>query len=478
MRNFTIVIFVFLSLIESLNAQIIIGTPSLGFTQACASSTFNTYNVTFTFSPVAALSPANQFKIELSDATGSFSSATTVYTSDAGAVTASPAILTFNLPLTTGGEGYKLRIKSTAPAATSGNSATFAAYYKIQDSPFSINNLVATATYCSGGSYLLTIDNPGTGTNDSPLNYPSLTFNWFKETSPTTSVFVAAGSSLSVNIPGIYYVETNYGTCTSNSFSNRVTVNEETLTGGSTITSSLGNPFCASAGTTTLSASAGNSYQWIKDGEAISGATNQTYDTDISGVYSVTINFGGCEETASIDLQTEQITSSIDVSDINNIETGESLIATVTTDVTNPDFKWYLNDTLISGATSNTYEATEFGDYKVVVTQTTGCVISNEFLYSVVLYEPFPDVAKIPNIISPNGDGINDTWIIPLAYVGGTNTQVTILSSQGKVVLQTNDYQNNWPENQIDFKSINPVYYYIITTQNNTTKKGSITVIK
>lgn len=478
MRNFTIVIFVFLSLIENLSAQLVIGNPSLGFTQACASSTFNTYNVTFTFSPVSSLGPTNQFSIELSDASGSFASPTTVFTSAAGAVTASPATLAFELPQTTGGEGYKLRIKSTAPAVTSGNSATFPAYYKIQDSPFSINNLVATATFCSGGSYLLTIDNPGTGTNDSPLKYPSLTFNWYRETSPTTSVFVAAGSSLSVNVPGKYFVETNYGTCTSNSFSNRVTVTEETLTGGSTITSSLGNPICASQGTTTLSASAGNSYQWIKDGEVISGATNQTYDTNVSGVYSVTINFGGCEETANIDLQTEQITSSIDVSDINRIETGESLIANVTTDANNPDFKWYLNDTLISGETSNTYEATEFGDYKVVVTQTTGCVISNEFLYKVELYEPFPDVEKIPNLISPNGDGVNDTWIIPLQYVSGTNTQVTILSSQGKVVLQTNDYQNNWPENQIDFKNINPVYYYIITTQNNTTKKGSITVVK
>ena len=60
--------------------------------------------------------------------------------------------------------------------------------------------------YCSGSSYLLTIDNPGTGTNDSPLQYPSLTFDWYKETSPTMSVFVSSGSSLNVNEPGTYAV--------------------------------------------------------------------------------------------------------------------------------------------------------------------------------------------------------------------------------------------------------------------------------
>jgi len=92
--------------------------------------------------------------------------------------------------------------------------------------------------------------------------------------------------------------------------------------------------------------------------------------------------------------------------------------------------------------------------------------------------EPFPDVENIPNLISPNNDGINDTWVIPQVYVAGTNTQVVILSSQGKVMLQTNNYQNNWPENQIDFNAVNPVYYYIITTATNKTKKGSITVVK
>jgi hypothetical protein len=40
------------------------------------------------------------------------------------------------------------------------------------------------------------IDNPGTGTNDSPLKYPSLTFKWFKEPS---LVPIATTPSLTVN---------------------------------------------------------------------------------------------------------------------------------------------------------------------------------------------------------------------------------------------------------------------------------------
>lgn len=481
MKNFTfinILVFFVFFLTETISAQIVIGKPGLGFSQACASTSFNTYNTTFTFSPDTALGGTNQFIIELSDNTGSFTNATVVYTSTQGAVTTSPATLSFSLPTTTAGEAYKIRIKSTAPAATSTGSDAFAAYYKIQDTPFTINNLISAGAYCAGGSYLLTIDNPGIGENDSPLKYPSLTFNWYKvnEANPTTSVFVASGETLSVNTPGTYFAKTNYGTCTSESYSNRVTISEAISGGTSTITSSLGNPYCSSEGATTLSAINGNSYKWLKDGTEIQGATNQTYVTNEAGTYSVTVNLGNCTTTATINLENSGFISSIDVPEFNTLGTGETLVATVTTDASSPEFEWYFNETIIAGATGSSFEASEMGNYKVVITQTDGCVASTEHSFSIS--EPFPDVENIPNLISPNNDGINDTWVIPQAYVAGTNTQVVILSSQGKVMLQTDNYQNNWPENQIDFNAVNPVYYYIITTATNKTKKGSITVVK
>lgn len=469
-----------LFLSEQINAQIVIGAPNLGFTQACASESFNSYNLTFVFSPESALSPTNQFIIEMSDESGSFASPTVVFTSAAGAVTASPATLNFSLPTDTSGEGYRLRIKSTAPVATSSGSVVFAAYYKVQDSPFSINNLVSTGAYCTGGSYLLTIDNPGTGDNDSPLNYPSLTYNWYRETGPTTSVFVAEGNSLTVTQEGTYFVETNYGTCTSNSFSNRVTISEATSgDADATIVSSLGNPFCPEQGLTTLATIGGNSYQWYKDGELISGATEQTYQTDESGIFSVNVDLGSCQASGSINLVSESFTASLNISDEATLEEGETLNVMVTTTAINPEFEWYLNDVLIPNATDDSFEVSEFGNYSVVIYQTSGCVVSRKLLFTInEPIEQFPNVANIPNLISPNGDGVNDTWVIPTDYVSGTDTEVVIMTSQGKIVLQTNDYQNNWPENQLEFNSINPVYYYIITAPNKEPKKGSITIVK
>ncbi|MCB0400335.1 MAG: gliding motility-associated C-terminal domain-containing protein [Winogradskyella sp.] len=466
---------------ETIEAQIVIGQPNLGFSQACASDSFNTYSATFVFSPTTGLNASNQFTIELSDADGSFSNAEVIYTSSPGWITTSPATVDFSIPETTAGENYRIRIKSSAPVATSTPSVAFAAYYKLQDSPFTINNLVSTGAYCTGGSYLLTIDNPGTGNNDSPLNYPTLTYNWYKETGPTTSVFVAEGSSLLVDEEGTYFVETNYGTCTSNSFSNRVTISEVSTSGEAdvTIASSLGNPYCPEQGLTTLTAVGGNSYQWFKDGVEIPNATNQMYQTDESGTFSVQVDLGECSAFGTIDLVSELFNSDINVDEVNQILEDEILTVEVTTDAISPEFTWYFNDEIIVGATEDSYDVTELGDYKVVISETAGCNGSRTYEFVVDRgLEPFPDVPNIPNVISPNGDLINDTWVIPLQYTTGTNTEVVILNEQGKVVFQTLDYQNNWPEDYLNLTSVNQVFYYIITPVEGNVKKGSITIVK
>ena len=124
--------------IAKMEAQIVIGTPELQFSQACANESFNSFKTNFVFSPETGIDPSNQFMVEMSDANGSFSDPEIVFTSNPGAIITSPATIDFSIPTTTAGEGYKIRIKSTQPATTGSQSVSFAAYYKIQDSPFQL----------------------------------------------------------------------------------------------------------------------------------------------------------------------------------------------------------------------------------------------------------------------------------------------------------------------------------------------------
>ena len=181
----------------------------------------------------------------------------------------------------------------------------------------------------------------------------------------------------------------------------------------------------------------------------------------------------------SIDLISEQFSSSINVFEENTIESDETLEVIITSSATNPEYQWFFNDVLITDALTDTYEASQEGNYKVIITETTGCQASIAYTFTVIQAEdPFPDVAEIPNLVSPNGDGANDTWVIPNAYVSGTNTEIVIMDSYGKIVFKTKDYQNNWPESELSFNAVNAVYYYVIMTEDKNTKNGSITIVK
>jgi gliding motility-associated-like protein len=204
------------------------------------------------------------------------------------------------------------------------------------------------------------------------------------------------------------------------------------------------------------------------------------YQTNQSGIFSVQVDLGDCSASGSIDLVSEIFQSSIDVPEINEILTGYSLDITITSNAQNPEYSWYLDDDLIPNETGPSFEATEFGSYTAVIKETTGCIVTIEHPFIVQeALDFFPDVDKIPNVISPNGDGINDTWIIPQIYhIDDTNTEVLIMNNHGKVVLKTITYQNNWPETDLNLTSVNQVFYYVITTEDGKTKKGSITVVK
>ncbi len=85
---------------------------------------------------------------------------------------------------------------------------------------------------------------------------------------------------------------------------------------------------------------------------------------------------------------------------------------------------------------------------------------------------------QVPNAFSPNGDGINDTWLINnlVDYPGAT---VEIYNRYGQMVYQSNGYNQPWNGTHKGAPLPFATYYYIITLKNGfKPMTGSVTIVK
>ncbi len=84
----------------------------------------------------------------------------------------------------------------------------------------------------------------------------------------------------------------------------------------------------------------------------------------------------------------------------------------------------------------------------------------------------------IPNVVTPNSDGINDNWLLPPSLFNQQEVEVTIYNARGQVDFISSSYQNNWPRENSKSLGQDSFYYYIITKNNSVVRKGSITVMR
>ena len=110
--------------------------------------------------------------------------------------------------------------------------------------------------------------------------------------------------------------------------------------------------------------------------------------------------------------------------------------------------------------------------YLLTVTTNKGCSDTSSMFIKVLKDPP------VPNIFSPNGDGIHDTWVIPYldSYPGCT---VEIVNRYGYLIYRSVGYPTPWDGkvNGIDV----PVgtYYYVIDPKNGRKKKaGYVDIIR
>lgn len=87
----------------------------------------------------------------------------------------------------------------------------------------------------------------------------------------------------------------------------------------------------------------------------------------------------------------------------------------------------------------------------------------------------------IPNVITPDWDGINDTWQVRASNI--TSYHLTIMDKTGKVIKESSDYNEGWRGICSDGKPCPPGDYYFVLTMSTDgkpdfTKTGTIKLIQ
>ncbi|NDC41750.1 MAG: T9SS C-terminal target domain-containing protein, partial [Chitinophagia bacterium] len=264
----------------------------------------------------------------------------------------------------------------------------------------------ATITYTNGGCFdtAIVVIAPLPGAVARPLSDTMLcpggrvsfiagtssgtTYQWLSGGTPisgaTTAFYTATTAAFySVRITDIYG-------CTSYSSSVDVTVNPV----AATITAAGSTSFCAGSNVV-LNANTGFglSYQWLRNGVAISGATGASYTATLAGNYTVMeMNIAGCSDISSAITVTVLASpgGTVTASGALTFCAGNSVRLTADS-VAGITWQWQNGATNIPGATNRTYTATASGNYRVV--ENNGICGATSTLFTVtVLPLPVPTV--------------------------------------------------------------------------------------
>jgi gliding motility-associated-like protein len=222
-----------------------------------------------------------------------------------------------------------------------------------------------------------------------------------------------------------------------------------------------------------LSVSGGTftSYTWS------TGATVPTITVTQPGTYSVeVIGSGGCTSTAT--RQIEHLSPPTVTIDADPSEITEGAITKLKASGLE-DYLWEPGESLSDIAISNPIaKPKETTTYKVSGTGTNGCH-GEATIEIIVRGEAIVNKLTPSNFFSPNGDAINNQWIVDniLTY---PQCGINIYDDKGVKVYESKPYLNDWDGSFHGKPLPNGVYFYIIRCEGEESnpRTGSITLLR
>ncbi len=194
------------------------------------------------------------------------------------------------------------------------------------------------------------------------------------------------------------------------------------------------------------------------------------YAITVSGGTSDNYTFAYVNGTLRVDaLPTVAITPSIQ----GTIGKGLTLQLTATG---GNSYSWANAQGIVSGQNSATLtiRPTTNTIYTVTVTNANGC--SSTMSYAVTVADDL-SILKATNLLSPNGDGVNDVWKVDNIDMY-PQAVVRIFDKAGRIVYTKKGYDNSWDGTYNGQPLAENTYYYTIDLGGGRALRGYITLVR
>jgi gliding motility-associated-like protein len=274
-----------------------------------------------------------------------------------------------------------------------------------------------------------------------------------------------SGNSITVNQPGVYAA---------------ISVNECDSAFIDFFVSELPNPIAIINESGPINLCAGDLTQLSTDSEGeilwSNGSTENSIIVSESGTYTLTVSNGCGSASSTIFVNNQSVIASFQADPVSGTAPLSVNFTNFTQGAT--QWNWNLGDGSFSTNENPSNIYNNAGQYEVVLAVNNGfCTDSTSI--TIIVFDDFE--LMIPNVFSPNNDGINDEFLISASGVKDFN--VKIYNRWGNLVFTSQNSLDSWKgQNNAGGLSSDGVYFYIldVTKLNNEKVQltGNVTLVR
>ena len=232
----------------------------------------------------------------------------------------------------------------------------------------------------------------------------------------------------------------------------------------STITNLGDSAFC-DGDSTILRGEDGLSYLWT------TGDSTQFLTVTVEDIYGLTVTDSNlCVNSSEVFIEVWPLPEA-EAGNDTTISLGQT---TILNGSGGEEYMWdpptFLDDFMLQNPLSSPDSSIQ---YTVLVTDSNGCQNTDSVLITVLI-----DYLFTPsNLVTPNGDGYNDTWFVE-NLVDYPACEVLIFNEFGEIVFQEREYDNDWAGDFQGSRLPDGTYYYVITCPDAAALyKGHVTIL-